>query len=51
MLELWEDHEYSEISEILKKEFGFSKSPNAIKKAYQRYTKNPDLLNTIQKIQ
>jgi len=52
VVDLYEEHTYEEISKILKKEFKFSKSPNAIKKAYKRYLKNDKMLekNKIPKI-
>lgn len=37
LLELYNDYTYSEIAEILLEEFGLDKSPNAIRKAYERY--------------
>jgi hypothetical protein len=44
VLELFDDHTYDEIASVLKKEYGLNKTGNAIKKAYQRYTKKPELL-------
>ena len=42
--ELYKDHTYKEISEILRKEKGFKKSPNAIRKAFKRYNESTDIL-------
>jgi len=44
VLDLFEDNTYNEIADKLRDEFGIDKSGNAVKKAYQRYTKNPELL-------
>jgi len=37
---LYEDHSWKEISTILNHSHNFKKSPNAVKKAFQRYSKN-----------
>lgn len=42
--ELYEDHSWQEIAQILKEEYKFKKSANAVKKAYQRYSKDISVL-------
>jgi len=42
--DLYADHTYGEISKVLKKEFNLKKTPNAIRKAYKRYTTDMRLL-------
>lgn len=42
--DLYEDHSWEEIAQILKEEHRFKKSANAVKKAYQRYSKDPSRL-------
>lgn len=42
--DMYSEHTYEEIAEVLKKKFNFKKSPNAIRKAYKRYTESEQLL-------
>lgn len=46
VMELFEDNTYDEIADKLREEFGIDKTGNAVKKAYQRYTKKPELLES-----
>jgi hypothetical protein len=42
--ELWEDNDYEDIAKVLKKEFKFDSTENAIRKAWKRYTDSPEIL-------
>jgi hypothetical protein len=42
---LYESKTYEEISDILKKENSFIKTPNAIRKAFKRYSDSPQILD------
>lgn len=42
--DLYENHSWTEISQILKTGFDFKRSPNAIRKAYYRYTQDKKVL-------
>ena len=43
--EMYEEHSWEEISDFLEDHHDFSKTPNAVRKAYNRYMENPEILD------